>query len=129
MSKQQDFESLRKEVRELKKTVYMLKDTIVELTNQLESSTAGSPQEDGQYNLFPNRADYLESDISWNKLLNVLQDAEKGMTTVELAKKWGRSRSRTSEVLNKLAGNGQLVKYRDGRLIRFRLADDYEDDE
>ncbi len=128
MSKNQDFESLRKEVRELQKTVYMLKDTIVELTNQLESSTVGSPQEEGKYTLFPSRSDYLEGDISWNRLLNVLQKEEKGMTTVELAEKWGRSRSRTSEVLNKLAGSGQLVKYRDGRLIKFRLANDFEED-
>jgi len=128
MSKNQDFESLRKEVRELKKTVYLLKDTIVTLTNQIEANTAGSPQEDGQYNLFPNQSNCLEGDISWNKLLNVLDKAEKGLTTVELAEKWGKSRSRTSEVLNKLAGNGYIVKYRDGRLIRFRLADDYEDE-
>ena len=98
MSKNQDFESLKKEVRELKKTVYMLKDTIIELTNHLESSTAGPPNEGGQYSVFPNRSNCLEGDISWNRLLNVLQEAEKGLTTVELAEKWGKSRSRTREM-------------------------------
>jgi len=127
LSKNQDFESLRKEVRELKKTVYMLKDTIIELTNQLESTTAGSPSDAGQYSMFPNRSNCLEGDISWNRLLNVLQEADKGLTTGELAEKWGKSRSRTSEVLNKLAGNGHIVKYRDGRLIRFRVAEEDEE--
>ncbi|TFG33509.1 ArsR family transcriptional regulator [Candidatus Thorarchaeota archaeon] len=124
MSKNQDFESLKKEVRELKKTVYMLKDTIIELTNQLESSGAGSPFEGGQYTLFPNRSNCLEGDVSWNRLLNVLQESNMGLTTTELAEKWGKSRTRTSEVLNKLVGDGHIIKYRDGRLIRFRLAED-----
>lgn len=127
MSKNQDFESLKKEVRELRKTVYMLKDTIIELTNQLESSSTNSPYEGGQYTMFPDRENCLEGDISWNRLLNVLQDADKGLTTSELAERWGKSRSRTSEVLNKLAGDGHIVKYRDGRLIRFRLAEDEEE--
>ena len=38
----------------------------------------------------------------------------------ELAKLWGKSRSRTSEVLNRLVGEGHVVKYRDGREIKFR---------
>lgn len=127
MSKNQDFESLKKEVRELKKTVYMLKDTIIELTNQLESSNTGSPFEGGHYTIFPDRSNCLEGDVSWNRLLNVLQDTDKGLTTTELAERWGKSRTRTSEVLNKLAGNGHIIKYRDGRLIRFRLAEDDEE--
>lgn len=126
MSKNQDFESLKKQVRELQKTVYMLKDTIIELTNQLESSTAGSPFEGAQYNMFPNRSNCLEGDVSWNRLLNVLHETNKGLTTTELAEKWGKSRSRTSEVLNKLAGNGQIIKYRDGRMIKFRLLESEE---
>jgi hypothetical protein len=119
-----DFESLKKEVRELKQTVYSLKNTIIQLTNQLESSSVSSPLEDGQYNIFANKSNTLEGDVSWNKLLNLLNSAEQGLTTAELAKKWGKSRTRTSEVLNLLAEDGHIVKYRDGRRIRFRSADD-----
>jgi hypothetical protein len=119
-----DFESLKKEVRELKQTVYSLKSTIIELTNQLESNSGASPLEGGQYNIFANKSNTLEGDVSWNKLLNLLNSAERGLTTTELARKWGKSRTRTSEVLNLLAEDGHIVKYRDGRKIRFRSADE-----
>jgi hypothetical protein len=99
--------------------VHNLKNTITELTNQLESSGGASPFEGGQYSIFANRSNTLEGDVSWNRLLNHLNSAERGLTTTELAKKWGKSRTRTSEVLNLLAEDGQIVKYRDGRKIRF----------
>ncbi|MBN2227977.1 MAG: helix-turn-helix transcriptional regulator [Candidatus Thorarchaeota archaeon] len=124
MANNQDFEALKKEVSDLKKTVYGLKNTIVELTNQLEASDGKSPYDGGQYSIFPNRANCLEGDVSWDRLLNLLSDADRGLTATELAEKWGRSRSRTSEVLNKLAEDGQIVKYRDGRLIRFRTPEE-----
>jgi len=124
MSNNHDFESLKKEVRELKKTVYSLKNTIIEITNQLESSGGNSPLEGGQYSVFANKSNTLEGDVSWNRLLNLLNSAERGLTTTELARKWGKSRTRTSEVLNILAEDGQIVKYRDGRKIRFRSAEE-----
>lgn len=124
MSNNRDFESLKKEVRELKQTVYSLKNTIIQLTNQLESSGINVPLQNGQYNIFDNKTSTLEGDASWNRLLNLLSDADRGLTTSELAKRWGKSRTRTSEVLNKLAEDGQIVKYRDGRRIRFKSAEE-----
>ena len=124
MSSNDDFKALEKEVRELKKTVYSLKNTVIELTNQLELTAGASPYEGGQYSIFTNRSNTLEGDVSWNRLLTLLSNAEQGLTTTELAKRWGKSRTRTSEVLNMLADDGHIVKYRDGRLIRFRSAED-----
>jgi len=107
MSDNQDIKALQKEVKALRKTVYSLKDTIVGLTNQIETGSSESPYEGGQYNVFPNRS-----------------NEDSGLTAAELAAKWGKSRSRTSEVLNKLVEDGQIVKYRDGRMIRFRSVDE-----
>ena len=123
MSKSQDIEALRKEVKELKKTVYSLKDTIIELTNQIEIGSTESPYDGEQYSMFPNRTNCLEGDVSCDRLVNLLHSEDSGLTAAELAKKWGKSRSRTSEVLNKLVENGHIVKYRDGRMIRFRSAE------
>ena len=124
MKENQDIEALRKEVTELRKTVYSLKDTIIELTNQIETGTAESPFEGGQYSIFPNRSNCLDGDASWDRLVNMLHKEDSGLTAAELAEKWGKSRTRTSEVLNKLAENGQIIKYRDGRMIRFRSAEE-----
>ncbi|MFW9963154.1 MAG: winged helix-turn-helix domain-containing protein [Candidatus Sifarchaeia archaeon] len=125
MSENKELKELRKEVRELKQTVYTLKDTIVELTTRLkDSSDAGSPYDSGQYNVFGDPGNCLEGDISWGRLVNLLNEENLGLTATELAEKWGRSRSRTSEVLNKLVDDGHLVKFRDGRQIRFRTPDD-----
>jgi hypothetical protein len=124
MIENQDIEELRKEVTELRKTVYSLKNTIIELTNQIETGSTGSPIEGGQYTVFPNKSNCLEGDASWDRLVNLLHDEDSGLTATELAEKWGKSRSRTSEVLNKLAENGQIIKYRDGRMIRFRSAEE-----
>jgi hypothetical protein len=125
LSKDKELKELREEVQELKQTVYTLKDTIVELTSRLkQTADAGSPYDSGQYNVFSNRSTAIEGDISWNRLVNLLQEEHLGLTATELAEKWGRSRSRTSEVLNKLVDEGHLVKIRDGRLIRFRTAEE-----
>ena len=123
MSKKQDIEKLREEVKELKKTVYSLKNTIIELSNQIETGSTESPYEGGHYSVFPDRGTALDGDASWDRLVNLLHEEDSGLTATELAEKWGKSRSRTSEVLNKLAENGQIIKYRDGRMIRFRSAD------
>jgi hypothetical protein len=125
LAEDKELKQLRKEVHELKETVYTLKDTIVELTTRLKSSSdAGSPYDSGQYNVFGGQGNCLEGDISWNRLVNLLHEEDPGLTATELAEKWGRSRSRTSEVLNKLVEEGHLVKVRDGRQIRFRTADE-----
>jgi DNA-binding IclR family transcriptional regulator len=125
LSRDRELKELREEVQELRQTVYTLKDTIVELTSRLKQTPdAGSPYDSGQYNVFSNRATAIEGDISWNRLVNLLQEEQLGLTATELAEKWGRSRSRTSEVLNKLVDEGHLVKIRDGRLIRFRTAEE-----
>ena len=125
MTEEKQLKELQKEVQELKQTVYTLKDTIVELTSRIkESSDLGSPYDSGQYNVFGTGSTIPEGDISWNRLVNLLHDDDMGLTATELAEKWGRSRSRTSEVLNKLVEEGHLVKVRDGRLIRFRTAEE-----
>ncbi|OLS27241.1 MAG: hypothetical protein ThorAB25_20410 [Candidatus Thorarchaeota archaeon AB_25] len=125
MTEDKELKELREEVHELKQTVYTLKDTIVELTSRLKQTPdAGSPYDSGQYNVFNNRGNCLEGDISWNRLVNLLQEERLGLTATELAERWGRSRSRTSEVLNKLVDEGHLVKIRDGRQIRFRTAEE-----
>lgn len=125
MTEDKELKELREEVHELKQTVYTLKDTIVELTSRLKQTPdAGSPYDSGQYNVFNNRGNCLEGDISWNRLVNLLQEERLGLTATELAERWGRSRSRTSEVLNKLVDEGHLVKIRDGRQIRFRTVEE-----
>ena len=125
MAQEKELKKLKKEVRELKKTVYTLKDTVVELTSRIQKgSDAGSPYDSGQYNIFGAGSRVREGDISWNRLVNLLREADTGLTAAELAEKWGKSRSRTSEVLNKLVDEGHLVKFRDGRLIRFRTVEE-----
>lgn len=122
MGEDKEIEELRKEVTELRKTVYSLKDTIIELTNHIEGSE--TPFEGAQYSVFSDKSNCLEGDASWDRLVNLMHNEDRGLTAAELAEKWGKSRSRTSEVLNKLAENGQIIKYRDGRMIRFRSAED-----
>jgi hypothetical protein len=126
MAEDKELKKLQKEVQELRQTVYTLKDTIVELTSRLKdrSELASSPYDSGQYNVFGASSAIPEGDISWNRLVNLLHDDDIGLTATELAEKWGRSRSRTSEVLNKLVDEGHLVKVRDGRSIRFRTVEE-----
>jgi hypothetical protein len=125
MAEEKELKELRKEVQELRHTVYTLKDTIIELTSRIkERSELSSPYESDQYNVFGAGSAIPESDISWNRLVNLLHDDDIGLTATELAEKWGRSRSRTSEVLNKLVEEGHLVKVRDGRYIRFRTIEE-----
>ena len=79
---------------------------------------------EGGYEVLPNQEICIEGALSWARLMKHLQDADRGLTATEAASKWGRSRSRTSEVLNRLASKGHVVKYRDGRKIRFRFLEE-----
>ncbi len=125
MTERKELKELQEEVHELKQTVYTLKDTIVELTSRLKQpADAGSPYDSGQYNVFRDPGNCLEGDVSWSRLVSLLHEENLGLTATELAEKWGRSRSRTSEVLNKLVDEGHLLKFRDGRQIRFRTAEE-----
>ncbi|MHA1389530.1 MAG: MarR family transcriptional regulator [Candidatus Thorarchaeota archaeon] len=111
MSDEKELQKLRREVHKLKETVHTLNESLSKLE---QSSDGDSPQ----YNVF--RKLPLDADLSWNRLMNLLRNEDLGLTATELAQRWGRSRSRTSEVLNKLADEGYLIKVRDGRSIRFR---------
>jgi len=126
MSEEKELKKLREEVQELRQTVYTLKDTIIELTSRLKdgSELTSSPYDSGQYNVFGADGAIPDGDISWNRLVNLIHNDDVGLTATELAEKWGRSRSRTSEVLNKLVEEGHLVKVRDGRTIRFRTVEE-----
>ncbi|MHA1927789.1 MAG: MarR family transcriptional regulator [Candidatus Thorarchaeota archaeon] len=108
---EEELQKLRKEIHELKETVYTLNESISKLE---QSSDDDSPQ----YNVFGKLPQ--DGDLSWSRLMNLLRNEDLGLTATELAHRWGRSRSRTSEVLNKLADEGYLIKVRDGRSIRFR---------
>jgi Fic family protein len=119
-----EIDGLRKEVVDLRKTVGYLRSEIERLTEEIRRSTIVDSSALGQYNVFQNRENSLEGDASWDRLVGLLQKTEQGLTASELADKWGRSRSRTSEVLNKLAEEGRLVKFRDGRSIKFMASDE-----
>ena len=107
---------------ELRKTVKGLKDVVEDLTNQIHRDRPISKDESStaQYRIFGDKVSFIERDASWDRLVGLLEDSKMGLTATELASQWGKSRSRTSEVLNKLAEEGRLVKFRDGRRIKFR---------
>ncbi|MGY5854653.1 MAG: hypothetical protein RTU92_13875 [Candidatus Thorarchaeota archaeon] len=110
---------LKKELTELRKTVLTLTDTVNELKSQIGTGVESASENSavGQYTLFD------KSDVSWDRLVKILRKNTDGRTAAELAREWGKSRSRTSEVLNHLFEEGRLIKFRDGRRIRFRAAD------
>ena len=117
----EEFKDLKREVIDLRKTVINLRNEIEELTRHIKTSTTSAGTvTPGEYHIFQNRENCLEGDASWDRLVYLLREADRGLTAAELAERWGKSRSRTSEVLNKLVEDGRLVKFRDGRLIRFR---------
>ncbi|MFQ5831967.1 MAG: hypothetical protein ACE5H4_04655 [Candidatus Thorarchaeota archaeon] len=115
-------DDLLHEIKELRKTVLELRETVRQLNARMErvSQQEIPPVEVGEYTVISDQGSYIEGDTSWTRLVSLLQDANHGLTAAELAAMWGKSRSRTSEVLNRLVHDGQLVKYRDGRTIRFR---------
>jgi Fic family protein len=117
---------LKNELKELRDTVNVLKQTVEDLTSQLHpaQSITRPARPRGQYDIFSEGESGIERDVSWNRLVNLLQESEEGLTATELADLWGKSRSRTSEVLNKLVEEGHLVKYRDGRRIKFATSED-----
>ena len=122
MSEKYSVEELRNEIRDLRETVSNLRRTVGELNTRLDQT--GEPQkkpsEAGAYKVISNSDVLIDGDISWTRLVSLLKDADDGLTASEAASRWGRSRSRTSEVLNRLADEGHIEKYRDGRRIRFR---------
>jgi sugar-specific transcriptional regulator TrmB len=117
---------LREEIVELRMTVQTLKDTVRELTNKIhhEQVSGENEAENTMYSVSESVRNCVQYDVSWSRLVGIIADANSGLTAAELARKWGKSRSRTSEVLNRLVGEGHIVKYRDGREIKFRSSED-----
>ncbi|MEM2142381.1 MAG: helix-turn-helix domain-containing protein [Candidatus Thorarchaeota archaeon] len=124
MSEESENSRLRSEIAELRMTVQSLRKMVTELNERLAQtsppSSIGAYAE--RYSVAKDARESLFQDASWSKLINILRDASDGMTAAELARQWGKSRSRTSEVLNRMAKDGQVVKYRDGREIKFRVS-------
>jgi predicted nucleic acid-binding Zn-ribbon protein len=110
MDNEEELQKLRKEIKVLRETVSGLTKTIDELKSTVKNE-ADSANQKG-YTIFSSNGSCL------------LQKTDDGLSAAEAAKQWGKSRSRTSEVLNKLADDGHIVKYRDGREIKFRTADE-----
>jgi DNA-binding transcriptional ArsR family regulator len=125
MQKDDEIKALKTEVRELRHTIKNLKKMVTELSTKLEDPIQQQPHniENKGYQIFSkdNLSDY---DLSWERLVKLLHNCDYGLTTEELAERWGKSRSRTSEVLNKLVDEGVLVKYRDGRNVIFRTVEE-----
>ncbi len=117
-------EDLKNQIRELGDMVRLLTQKVNELASRMEPSSDGGPglPRGSAYTLFGGSGNYL-GDASWERLLAILRETDFGFTAAELAELWGRSRSRTSEVLNQLVDEGRLVKFRDGRKVRFRAVD------
>ena len=117
-------DELMYEIKELRETVLELQETVRQMSALFEraGSSGINPANGGDYMLLSDQGGVIEGDASWLKLVGLLREADEGLTATELAPLWGRSRSRTSEVLNILVQDGQLVKYRDGRTIRFRTS-------
>ncbi|MFW9909554.1 MAG: winged helix-turn-helix domain-containing protein [Candidatus Thorarchaeota archaeon] len=124
MEKEQELEKLRREIRVLRDTVYDLTKTIDDLKSQVATKSSIQVQDiESEYRIFAEDS-ALSQDASWIRLMSLLQRTGSGLTATEAAEQWGKSRSRTSEVLNKLVEHGKLVKYRDGREVKFRTADE-----
>lgn len=126
MEKDEELEKLRYEIKTLKDTVSTLTKTIDDLKTTVsgEEHPISGENQRNDYRIFQDSESCLSQDASWIRLMNLLQDTGSGLTAAEAAIRWGKSRSRTSEVLNKLVDEGHLVKYRDGRQIKFRTLED-----
>jgi hypothetical protein len=122
MSKESEVIQLKDEVKELKRTVSKLRESVSQLNARIgePDHQAASPPKGAQYNVFADQRSCIDYDIGWQRLVGYVRHESAGLTAAELAMKWGKSRSRTSEVLNRLAEDGHVVKFRDGRKIRFR---------
>jgi predicted transcriptional regulator len=125
MQKDDEIKALRNEVHELRNIIKNLKKIVTELTTKIEDPIQEQPRNTGNqgYQIF-SKDNLLDYDLSWERLVKLLQNCDYGLTTEELAERWGKSRSRTSEVLNKLVDEGVLVKYRDGRNVIFRTVEE-----
>ena len=125
MDRDKEIERLKNEILDLRETV----STLTNLVNRLTSTIETQPKENKTktiqegYRIFDKSSSSLEHDVSWTRLVNLLHKSSSGLSATELSEKWGKSRTRTSEVLNKLVEEGYLTKYRDGREIKFRPAD------
>ncbi|MHA2066650.1 MAG: MarR family transcriptional regulator [Candidatus Thorarchaeota archaeon] len=119
-------DDLMDEIKELTQTVLELRETVNNLSSKIPgtNSQQESKVEMGSYKVLHDQGSFIEGDASWARLVGLLEGKNKGLTASELANKWGKSRSRTSEVLNRLVEEGQLIKYRDGRRIKFRAPKD-----
>ncbi len=115
-------EELRREVQRIGMTLRALTRTVDDLARQVsELKTRPCIPPSPTYDLnVDDSSDRVREDLSWNRLLAMVHEAGSALTADELARRWGRSRSRTSEVLNKLVDEGRLTKVRDGRRVRFK---------
>jgi DNA-binding transcriptional ArsR family regulator len=125
MQENNEIKALKNEVQELRSTIMNLKKKVTELSIKLEEPIKQKPSnvENQGYQIF-SKDGLMDYDLSWERLVRLLQNCDYGLTTEELAERWGKSRSRTSEVLNKLVDEGVLVKYRDGRNVIFRTVEE-----
>ncbi len=121
-----NIDDLMNEIKELTQTVLQLRETVNVLSSKItETKNHRSTQiEMGSYKVLQDQGSFIEGDASWARLVSLLHGKNTGLTATELANKWGKSRSRTSEVLNRLVEEGRLIKYRDGRRIKFRALDE-----
>ena len=121
IKRKQGIQELEDELKKLRNTVKVLTETVNDLKTKIED--VGSTTDERRYSMFDQNK-MTEGDVSWDRLVSIIEEKDAGRTAKELAKEWGKSRSRTSEVLNHLVNEGRLVKYRDGRRIRFRTVDE-----
>jgi Fic family protein len=121
IKRKQGIQELEDELKKLRNTVKVLTDTVNDLKTKIED--VGSTGDERRYSMFDQNK-MAEGDVSWDRLVSLIEEKDAGRTAKELAREWGKSRSRTSEVLNHLVNEGRLVKYRDGRRIRFRTVDE-----
>jgi superoxide dismutase len=126
LEKDKEIKQLRNEVSDLKETVSGLAHLVNKLTSTMKTEIPESKSQVVRrgYQIFGESESALNHDVSWTRLVNLLQDSNSGLTAKQLSERWGKSRTRTSEVLNILVDDGHLVKYRDGREIKFRSVDE-----
>ncbi len=124
-----ELESIKEEIKLLRGIVESLTARIDRLTELLETNI-NSPavlnndaSKFGTFNINQTVSRYNFQNFLYNEMLNIVSKADTsgtGVTAEEVAKIWGRSRSRTSEMLNQLVRKGLLIKYQDGRSIKFK---------
>ncbi|MHA1926681.1 MAG: hypothetical protein ACW974_12250, partial [Candidatus Thorarchaeota archaeon] len=97
-------DDLMDEIKELTQTVLELRETVNVLSSRLAETKnqRKPPVEMGSYKVVQDQGSVIEGDASWTRLVGLLRGKTSGLTASELANKWGKSRSRTSEVLNRL---------------------------